>query len=95
MRGLKLHPQLAPNGLAAELASWIHSVLRLNRVDHVSDRDAQFRQLVGLYPQPHGILPRAENIRLANTVQACYGLVEVDVGVVGQELRIVSAMRRE
>ena len=80
---------------AASLTSRIHRVLLLNRVDDLSDGDAQLRQLVRLYPQPHGVLPRAENLRLADAVQACDGIIQVDVGIVGQELRIVSAVRRE
>ena len=82
------------SGLAAHLTSRIHRVLRLDGVGDVRDRDAQFGQLVRLYPQPHGILPRAENLRLADTVQPCDGIIEVDVRIVGQERRIVSAVRR-
>ena len=54
--------------LAANLTGRVHGVLRLDGVDDVRDRDAQLRQLVGLHPKPHGILPRAENLRLADAV---------------------------
>ncbi len=80
--------------LTAQLTSRIHLVLCLDRVDDLSDGDAQLRQLVRFYPEPHGIFPCAENLRLADAVQACNGIIEVDVGIVGQEFRIVSAMRR-
>ena len=80
--------------LAANLAGRVHRVLRLDGVDDLRHRDAQLRQLVGLDPKPHGILPCAENLHLADAVQACDRIVEVDVGVVGQELCIVSAVRR-
>ena len=76
--------------LAANLTGRIHSVLRLYRVDDVRDRDAELRQLVRLYPEPHGILARAKDLRLTDAVQARDRIVEVDIGVVGQELRIVT-----
>src|SRR4029077_17344404 len=82
------------SGFAAELTRRIHFVLRLDRVDDLSNSDVQLGQLVRFYPEPQGIFTRAENRRLADTVQACDGIVEVDVSIVGQELRIVSAMRR-
>ena len=84
----------AGSGLAADLAGRVHRVLRLDGVDDVGDGDAQLRQLVGLYPEPHGILPGAENLRLADAVRARDGIIEVDVGVVGQKLGIASAVRR-
>src|SRR4029077_20797279 len=80
--------------LGTDLTGRVDRVLRLDGVDDVRDGDAQLRQLVRLYPEPHGILPRAKNLRLADTVQACDGIIEVDIGVVGQERRIVSAVRR-
>jgi len=80
--------------LAANLTRRIHLVLRLNGIDDLSDGDAQLRQLVRLHPEPHGISSRPENLRLADTVEARDRIIKVDVGVVGQELRIVSAARR-
>ena len=71
----------------------INRVLRLHCIDDVRDRDAQLRQFVRLYPQPHRILPCAENLRLAHTVQAGDGVVQVDIRVVAKELGIVSTIR--
>ena len=82
-------------GSPPTLTGRVHRVLRLDSVEDVRDGDAQLRQLVRLYPQPHGILTRAENLRLPDTVQARDGIIEVDIGVVGKEFRIVSAVRRE
>src|SRR5207247_2219280 len=78
--------------LAADFTSRIHLVLRLDSGENVRDGYTQLRQLVRLYPEPHGILPRAENLGLAHTVQACDGIIEVDKGVVGKEFCITSAV---
>ena len=80
--------------LAAHLTGRVHRVLRLDGVGNVGDGDAQLRQLIGLHPQPHRILADAEDLGLAHAVQARDRVLEVDVGIVGQEVRIVSAMRR-
>ncbi len=77
----------------AHLARRIDRVLRLHSIHDVRDRDAQFRKFVRLYPQPHRILPCAENLRLAHTVQPSDGIVEVDISVVAQEFCIISALR--
>ena len=58
---------------AANLTGRIHRVLRLDRVDDLGDGDAQLRQLVRLYPEPHGILPRAEDLCLATPYKRATG----------------------
>ena len=78
---------------ATYLARRIDRVLRLHGTNDVGDRNAQLRQFVRLNPQPHGILPGAENLGLAHTVQARDRVVEVDVGVVAEELCIVCSVR--
>src|SRR6266849_6774445 len=80
--------------LAANLPGGIHGVLRLNGVDHISNCDSQFCQLVGLHPQAHRILAGAEDLDIANTGRTCDGVMEIDVGIVGQKLCIVGAVRR-
>ena len=79
--------------LAADLAGRIHGVLRLDRRDDLGDGDRQLRQLVGLDPQPHRVLAGAEDLDAADAGNARQLIVEVDVGVVGQELRVVDAAR--
>ena len=56
--------------------------------DDLRDGDAELRQLVGLDPQAHGVLARAENLHAADARHARELIVEIDVGVVGQELRV-------
>src|SRR5260370_25184020 len=75
----------------ADLTSRVHRVLRLDRVDDLRNGDAQLRQLVWLYPEPHRILACSENLHVADAVHAQDGIVEVDIGVVGQEFCIATA----
>ena len=48
-------------GGTAELPDRIDGVLRVKGVDDIIDGDIQFRELVGLDPEPHGVLAGAEN----------------------------------
>ena len=82
------------SGLASDLTRRVHGVLRLDRVRDVGDGDAQLRQLIGLYPEPHGILPGAKDLRLPDPVRARDGVIEVDIGIVGQKLGVAGAVRR-
>src|SRR5260370_31280214 len=79
---------------AADLTSGVDRVLRLDRVDDLRNGDAQLRQLVWLYPESHRILACAENLHVADAVHAQDGIVEVDIGVVGQEFCIGTAAGR-
>ena len=81
-------------GSPPDLARGIHGVLRLNGADDFRNGDAELRQLVGLHPQAHGVLARAEDLNVADARHARELIVEIDVGVVGQELGVVRAVRR-
>ena len=78
----------------SDLTCGVDCVLRLDRVGNVRNGDAQLCQLVRLHPQPHGILARAEDLGLADAIQARDRIIEVDVGIVRQIVRIVRTMRR-
>src|SRR5260370_752638 len=93
-QGRLASPEEFGRWLAANLPGGIHGVLRLNGVDHISNCDSQFCQLVGLHPQAHRILAGAEDLDIANTGRTCDGVMEIDVGIVGQKLSIVRAVRR-
>ena len=56
--------------LAADLPRGIHGILRLNRADDFRNSDRKFGQLVGLDPQPHRVLARAENLHASNAIKA-------------------------
>ena len=83
------------SGLAADLAGRVHGVLLLDGVDDFRNRDPQLRQLVGLYPDAHRILARAEHRTRPDAGHAqSAGHSMIDVGVVGQKMRVVGAVRR-
>src|SRR5207237_10653720 len=67
--------------LATYLASWIYFVLGLDGVRNIRDSNAQFRQLIGLYPEPHGILASSEALRPADSIGAADGSVEAEVAM--------------
>ena len=77
---------------AAHLARRIHGVLRLNRGDDLGHRDAELGKLIRLHPQAHGVLARAEHLHVADAGHARQLIVQVDVGIVGQELAVVGAV---
>ncbi len=80
---------------AAHLAGGIHGVLRLNGGDHFGDGDAELRELVGLDPQPHRVLARAEYLHVADAGDARQLVVQIDVGIIGEKFSVVGALRRK
>ena len=84
----------ARSRLSSDLTCGVDCVLRLDRVGNVCNGDAKLCQLVRLHPQPHGILARSEDLGLADAVRARDRIIQVDVGVVRQIVRIVRAVRR-
>ncbi len=80
------------NRLAAHLPGGIDGVLGLNGADNFRDRHLQLGQLIGLHPEAHGVLAGAEDLNGADALHAGERVVQVDVGVVGQELRVIGAI---
>ena len=85
---------LRESRLAAHLTGGVHRVLRLDGVDNVRHGDVQLRELIRFHPQPHRILSRSENLGLTNAIRARDGVVQIDVGVIGEKRRVASAVRR-
>src|SRR5439155_8797983 len=73
-------------GLAADLTRWIHRVLRLNSGHDLRHGDGELCQLIGFYPQPHGVPARAKHLNAADSGNAAQLVVKIDVRVVRQEL---------
>ena len=80
--------------LTSNLTGWVDSVLSLDRVDNVCDGNAELCQLVRPYPEPHGILSRAEDRGLTDAVQAPDRIIQVDVSIVCEIGSVVGAFRR-
>ena len=79
---------------AADLSGGIHRVLRAQGVDDVGNRHAELRQLVGLHPEPHRVLARAEDLDVGNAGNARDLVDQIDVRVIGEEDVVVGALRR-
>jgi len=74
---------------AADLAGGIHGVLLLNGVDDVRHGDAHLRQPVRPHPEADGVLAGAEDGDAGDAGHAGHRVVDVDVGVIGQEDAVV------
>src|SRR5262249_1615246 len=80
------------NRLTSDLSRGIYCVLGLDGIDDFRNRNIEFRELIGLHPKPHGVLAGAKNLDRADSLHAQKLIVQVDVSVVGEESRIVSAL---
>ena len=85
-------PLACDSWFASNLAGRIHRILRLHCIDDLADGDAQLRQPIGFHPDAHRVLPGVD-LGQTYTVRARDRIVQIDVGVVGQEFRVVSALR--
>src|SRR6266403_2035781 len=80
--------------LATDLASRIYLALSLDGVSHVRYGDAQLRQLIGFYPEPHCILAGPEDLRPAHAIGPADGVVEIDECIIRQKRRVAGAVGR-
>src|SRR5207245_6044764 len=80
--------------LATYLASRIDGILSLDGVDDVGSSDAQFRQLIRLYPEPHRILTGSVDVRPTDAVGAADGIIEVNVRVIRQKCGVAGTAGR-
>ena len=80
--------------LGAHLARRVHGVLLLDGGRDLGDGDVQGRQPVGPHPDAHGILARAEDRDAGDAGYARELVVDVDVGVVGQERGVIGPLGR-
>src|SRR5208337_2118612 len=79
---------------ASHLTGRICRVLRFYGIGNFADGNTQLRQLIGFHPQPHRVLADAVDLNLSYTVRAGNRLLEIDIAVVGQELRVVRPLWR-
>ena len=71
--------------LSADLAGRVNVVLGLDSLDDFGRGDAQLGHLVGVHPHPHCVLS-AEHLHARHTFDAGELVLQVDDGVVGEEL---------
>src|SRR5262249_15842869 len=79
---------------ASDLPRRINSVLRLHCTKDFIDGYTELRQPIGFNPDAHRVLAYAEDLRLTYAVITGDRLLEVDIGVVGEKLCVVGAVRR-
>ena len=75
--------------VAAQTAGGVDGILTVHRADNFRHGDVQLGQQVGFDPDPHGILSRAEHIDLGDAFHPAQFIIHVDVGIIGQKLRVV------
>ena len=63
--------------------------------DEIRHGQPHRRQPIGLHPDPHRVVAGAEDAHLADAGHAIERVDDVDVGVVGEEQRVVGLVRRE
>ena len=79
----------------ADLARWIDGALLLNRAAQVRHGQPEPGEPIGLHPDAHRVVTRAEHARLADAWHAVERVEDVDVGIVGEEERVVGLVRRK
>jgi len=95
LRAHRVGELLAPrNRLGTNRSGRIDGVLRIDGVDDLRDRDVQLGQLVGLDPQPHRILAGTEDGDAGDSLDPRHLVIDIDIGIVGEEDVVVGAVRR-
>ena len=79
---------------SAELPRGVDGVLLLNGVREVGHGQAHRRQTIGLDPDPHRVVVGAEDEHLTDAGHTSEPVDDVDVGVVGEEQRVVGVVGR-
>ena len=83
------------NRLRTNLPRRIHVILLLHRGQNLHDRNPQLRQLIGLHPCAHRILPSTKNRDAGDPRNPRHFIIEVDISVVRQKDPVVSPFRRK
>ena len=88
-RGVSEFFARAALGRPADFARGIDGILTVDSTNDFRDGDIEFGQLIRLHPNPHGILPGAENRHLGNARHPAQRVAQVDVGVIRQKFTLV------
>jgi hypothetical protein len=78
-----------------KLAASDLQVLCADRGDDVAGRHAEIGNLVGVKPQPHRIIARAEDLDVANAVEPQQLVADLEQRVVGDVELIEAVVRRQ
>ena len=83
------------NGFAADLSGGVNGILRLYGLDDFGNGDAKLGQLVRLDPAAHGVLACTKDRHTGDARYASQLVIQIDIGIVGQENIVVSPLRRK
>ena len=75
----------------AHLSGRIHRILGIDCIQDLGNGDVQLGKLVRFYPDAHGVLSSAEDGDTGDTGDTRHLIIDVDIGVIGQEDVIVCA----
>ena len=82
-------------GFRPKLSGGVDAALHFDGRCNLADRDAVVFEHVGAEPDAHGVLPGAHDAHLSHAVDLEQFVLEVDVGVVREELVVVAAVAVE
>ena len=85
---IKLIGRILGHGLGANAPKRCHLILLLDRANHIRRRQAKRGQAIGLEPDAHGIIARAEHLRVTHAGHAAQRIQYVDRHVIADEERI-------
>ena len=89
---IELIGRVLAHGLRTHAPKRSHLVLLLDRADHIRRRQAKRGQPVRLEPDAHGIIARAEHLRVTHTRNAAQSIEHIDGHVIADEQRIERAI---
>src|SRR5262249_44398113 len=79
--------------LSADPSRWVDSALLLDRPSEVGNCETEFGQHVRLDPDPHRVIRSPKQTYLPNAGDSVERVVDVDIGVICEEQRVVSLVR--
>ena len=89
---IELIGRVLAHGLRTHAPKRCHLVLLLDRADHIRRRQAKRGQPIRLEPDAHGIIARAEHLRIAHTRHTAQSIQHIDGHVIADEQRIERAI---
>ena len=89
---IELIGRVLAHGLRAHAPKRRHLVLLLDCADHIRRRQAKRGQAIRLEPDAHGIIARAEHLRVTHTRHAAQSIQHIDGHVIADEQRIERAI---
>ena len=81
--------------LLADLTGRHLDILLAQRLDHVAGSHVARRQLIGIEPNPHAVVPAPKDERLAHPVQTRQFVLDLNQGIIAQVELVVAPVGRD